>query len=100
MVPGPDSEEIVASAVRFVVGEVECATPFDHRYDLLDDEALYCSELVWLAYQEAGVEWDPEVMSNLALTPVEGPVVLPSGFLFSKQFETVCTVSAPERHRR
>jgi len=30
-------------------------TPFDTRFDLAEDRAVYCTELVWLAYRGAGL---------------------------------------------
>lgn len=30
-------------------------TPFDTDFELADDSAIYCTELVWICYREAGL---------------------------------------------
>jgi hypothetical protein len=30
-------------------------TPFDFNFELTDDQAVYCTELVWIAYRQAGL---------------------------------------------
>jgi hypothetical protein len=45
----------VAAARRYL----EARTAFDPALDLEDDRRLYCTELVWRAYREAGVDLAP-----------------------------------------
>lgn len=40
----------VESVLRFLAEK----RPFDHDFDIFENEAIYCSELVWLALKDAG----------------------------------------------
>ncbi len=31
-------------------------TPFDFDFELADDHAVYCTELIWLSYRTAGLK--------------------------------------------
>lgn len=43
-------------AARVALQFAREARPFDHDFDLHTPEKLYCTELVWLAYMNAGVD--------------------------------------------
>lgn len=53
--------------------------PFDNDFDDREEKALYCTELVWLAYYKAGLNWMPR-HHNLPLTPPQG-AMLPGDLL-------------------
>lgn len=46
------AEEGVRIASRYAARK----TPFDHDFDLTDDGAVYCTELIFLAYRGAGLD--------------------------------------------
>mgnify|MGYP000100181933 CR=1 FL=1 len=80
---------IPAEAARIAGGYADAAVPFDHRYDLAEHEALYCTELVWLAYAQAGLDWPDAIYSHPSLTRADGPVILPGSFVDDARFTTV-----------
>lgn len=90
----PDRAAVIAAATAYGAQAADRAVPFDHRYDLADSESLYCSELVWLAYAQAGLAWEPTLMTELSLTRADGPVILPGSFLQSSLF-SLCWESSP-----
>lgn len=48
--------DIARAAARAAERFVAAAVPFDDRFDLEEQHRLYCTELVWAAYLEAGVD--------------------------------------------
>lgn len=50
----PDS--IAKSASEYALKRYEEGCMFDHMYDLEDETKMYCTELVWRAYNEFGVD--------------------------------------------
>ena len=80
---------IPAEAARIAGELADTAVPFDHRYDLAERDALYCTELVWLAYAEAGLDWPDAIYSHPSLTRADGPVILPGSFVDDARFTTV-----------
>lgn len=65
----------VVSAARGYLGR-----PFDAGFDLGEDQRIYCSELVWLAYRQAGVELTHR-LQELHMPLHQGPVILPGAFV-------------------
>ncbi len=52
---GADSTQL--SAVReYALEQLKRSTPFDHDYNLDDDSAQYCSELVWRSYLASDID--------------------------------------------
>jgi hypothetical protein len=47
------------AAERVAWGFVRARIPFDSAFDLSTPERLYCTEMVWRAYREAGVDLAP-----------------------------------------
>lgn len=87
--PEDDAPGLPARAVRIAGGLADDAVPFDNRYDLAEQEAIYCSELVWLAYAQAGLDWPEAIYSHPSLTRADGPVILPGSFADDPRFTTV-----------
>ena len=83
------SKQIAQDAVAYAVGYIEQAVPFDHAYDLGEHQRLYCSELVWLAYQRADYTWPDTLYTDQSLTMANGPVILPGDFANCTDFMTV-----------
>lgn len=50
------SSDAAARAALKAVGYARAHAPFDSDFDLSTPEALYCTELVWRAYLESGVD--------------------------------------------
>lgn len=53
-------------------------TPFDGRFDLETEGSLYCTELVWRAYLEAGLDLVDGVFDELNIPLGSGPYILGS----------------------
>lgn len=71
--------EAAASAAQAYAAR---GTPFDHKFDLSISDALYCTELVWLAYRRAGVDLVDGV-------PDGKTILLPSALRQSRHLEEI-----------
>lgn len=71
------SFEAAAGAALNALRYARTHTPFDSEFDLSTEEAVYCTELVWRAYLEAGVD--------LAGRPFKEHYLLPSRLLASPE---------------
>ncbi len=56
---------------------------FDDAYDLKTEDKLYCTELVWKAYQENGVDLVQGKYDHLFLPISKGDMIFPSSLLNS-----------------
>ena len=86
---GRDSyvSSVVAAARRYERRGVS----FDARFDLETDERMYCTELVWKAYLEAGIDLVEGVFGRLD-TPFGGKsVLLPSSLLRSPHLREIAS---------
>ncbi|MBD3343692.1 MAG: hypothetical protein GF401_01365 [Chitinivibrionales bacterium] len=52
----PSDTHRASRAAQWAQYQVNTHTPFDNAFDLESDTALYCTELVWKAYLNAGVD--------------------------------------------
>jgi len=60
--------------------------PFDANLDLKSTEAIYCTELVWRAYKESGIDLLGDKFDHLTLPLLgEGDYILPSSLAESRQ---------------
>jgi cell wall-associated NlpC family hydrolase len=73
-------DSIIEEAVDYV--EEKVGDPYDWRFQKYDEAAYYCSELVWHAYDQSGVELDWN----------RGPIVLIDDLYFSPKLERVITI--------
>ena len=64
-------------------------TPFDHTFDILKHDALYCTQLVWAAYKYAGVDFGEDEPDFLYDSVFYGKVLLPERLKRSKQLAEV-----------
>jgi hypothetical protein len=55
----PRRQDLAAAAARAAWNFVRARAPFDPAFDLKTEQELYCTELVWRAYQAAGVDLVP-----------------------------------------
>lgn len=85
------SEENIEALSQFVQFHSENKTPFDDYFDLNNDEKLYCTELVWKAYLQAGIDLIDSKFDNLNLPMVKGDQILPGTILKSKLLKQVLT---------
>ena len=52
-------------------------TSFDHKFDIMGDEELYCTELIWRAYKNVGVDLSEGESDFLYDSNIYGMVLLP-----------------------
>ncbi len=62
---------------------------FDDAFDLKSENKLYCTELVWKAYQKVGINLIQGKFDKLFLPFVKGFVILPSSLLNSFYLEEI-----------
>ncbi|MDT8308805.1 MAG: YiiX/YebB-like N1pC/P60 family cysteine hydrolase, partial [Bacteroidales bacterium] len=59
---------------------------FDHDYDLLTYDKLYCSELIWKAFLEAGLNLVPDEPDNIKVLFTEVKIIMPSTLVKNNHF--------------
>lgn len=72
------SDEERAKIKAFLIRQVDLGTPFDHDYDLSDDSAQYCTELVWRAFLCADIDLPEGRLTKTNLPGFSGYYLLPS----------------------
>lgn len=87
--PTPQARALAQRACANAAAYADQAVPFDPAFDLSEQEAIYCSELVYLAYQQAGHDWPDALIDNVSTIIVTGPVILPDSFTTCPGFQTV-----------
>ncbi len=85
---GLDSTTI-AKICRYAKRHLKKSTPFDHEYNLSDDNMLYCSELVWRCYLEAGIDITKGERTTMTLPGMGGIYILPSDIEINKELTKV-----------
>ena len=78
-----DTPSSIETAVRTANQYVERNVPFDNKFDLASDEALYCTELVWRAYKKAGLDLVDGHFDSSSTSFIRGPILWPSSLLHS-----------------
>lgn len=63
---------------QYAVQKAKCGTLFDHLYDLGDTARLYCTELVWMAYQSAGIDITNNTRKYINFSKFKGDMIFPS----------------------
>lgn len=81
--------EAAADACERAVHYAELAVPFDHEFDLSDEQSIYCSELVYLAYKQAGQAWPDTLVGEYDNLIVQGPGITPGAFETCSDLMTV-----------
>ena len=84
-----EAMQLARDACEYASVCVEQAIPFDSAFDLSEKQTMYCSELVYLAYQHAGFDWPDTLIRSVSTLIVEGPVILPDAFTRCEALETV-----------
>ena len=62
---------------------------FDDRYDWNDSTQLYCTELVQLAYEKAGIDLRGNRITHVTLPFFEGDIVFPSDIQRNDSLKTL-----------
>lgn len=75
----PDSIEVAEISARYALKKYTERIKFDHDYNLGDTTAMYCTELVWLAYLHSGIDITAGHRSEISNLPIfSGTYILPS----------------------
>ena len=81
--------QLAQDACDFASACVERAIPFDSKFDLDEQDTMYCSELVYLAYQHAGLVWPDTIIRSVSTVLKDGPIIAPDAFTQCDALETV-----------
>ena len=84
-----EAMQLAQDACDYAYACVEQAVPFDGNFDLAEQDTMYCSELVYLAYQHAGLDWPDTIIRSVSTLIKDGPVILPDAFTQCDALETV-----------
>ncbi|MGC1248784.1 MAG: YiiX/YebB-like N1pC/P60 family cysteine hydrolase [Spirulinaceae cyanobacterium] len=82
-------QSTVEQAVLFAHSYASKKLPFDQEFNLETEDSLYCTELVWRAYLQAGLDLVEGEFENLDLPLAQGNYLLPSNLLNSKYTKKV-----------
>jgi uncharacterized protein YycO len=62
---------------------------FDNQYDLNSDTKLYCTELIWKAYQQIGIDLVQNRLHDINFIVINKRMIMPSSILESKYLKLV-----------
>lgn len=66
-------------------------TLFDHNYKLTDTTKIYCTELIWLAFKEAGIDISDNKRTYINFMKFKGDIIFPSDIFSNKKLKTIYT---------
>ena len=78
-----DSERLAARAAAAALQYARDRVLFDAFFDLSNSERMYCTEMVWRAYLDAGIDLVEGRFTTVSMPLVRGAVLLPSTLLGS-----------------
>lgn len=84
--------ELALEASRQAYSYVQNSVYFDADFDLDSSEKMYCTELVWRAYEAVDIDLVGSVFSQLSIPFLAGDFILPSTILNSPLLEEVLTI--------
>lgn len=84
-----EAMQLAQDACAYASSCVEQAIPFDGSFDMAEHNTMYCSELVYLAYEQAGLAWPDTMIRSVSTVLVNGPVILPDAFTQCEALETI-----------
>lgn len=88
----PEHAHITETAVNKALTWID-SIPFDSHFDIATADELYCTELVWLAYQLAGLDLVNNQFEELELPfGFTGDYLLPSRLMNSPYFQHVISI--------
>ena len=73
-----DSQLIAEAASLSAWNYFERKTSFDYKFDIKHDNALYCTELIWRAYEQAGIDLSVGEEDFLYDSAIYGKVLMPA----------------------
>lgn len=79
-----ESRQSAARAARMAMEYANRSAPFDDRFDANTSSAVYCTELVWRAYREAGQDLAPAFGRRAPMLFGSTPLVLISDIQSSR----------------
>jgi len=62
---------------------------FDNNYDLVTDAQLYCTELIWKAFMQAGIDLVCNRLRNISFIITNKIMIMPSSIIESKLLKKV-----------
>ena len=62
---------------------------FDNSYDLATDKQLYCTELVWKAYKQAGIDLVCNRLKNINILITSRTMIMPSSIVESQLLKKI-----------
>jgi uncharacterized protein YycO len=80
---------IPALAASAAYNYAQAKIPFDPKFSLDTDDQLYCTELIWKAYGQAGIDLIDGNFDRLALPPISGTYIFPGSLLASQHLYKV-----------
>jgi len=87
--PGEAAEQAGEQACAYALACAEREIGFDNDFDLIDHSRMYCSELIYMAYKEAGMAWPDTLVGSYDNMFVEGPGVTPGAFVGCSDLQTI-----------
>lgn len=74
---------------KMAIEKVIAKIPFDHNYDLSDTTKLYCTELVKLLYQNAGIDLTQGRHTHINAPGMSNDYIMPSDIYQNNKLETI-----------
>ena len=88
-----DSNQYAPKAIEAALSYVEQQIRFDGDFDLKTSDKLYCTELIWCAYLNAGFDLIDGEFDKLLIPLGKGAYILPSRLTKSRQLQLVCSLN-------
>jgi uncharacterized protein YycO len=77
-------DPVRSAAVQKALEYLQSRIPFDTEFDITTSDRMYCTELVWRAYSEAGLDLIDGKFEQRVLPMLKGPFIFPSSLLKSR----------------
>lgn len=86
-------EKYISVSVNTALKYAMNNTKFDSGFDLKDDSRLYCTELVWKAYLQAGLDLIDSQFDFLNVPLMKGYYILPGSLLKSRYLKNIISIN-------